>query len=183
MDLFRPFLAQADLLATFTTDPRHPETIFRSSLKHIADLTRDYYTRFLGKPEGYTVSWVHGPLYVVPAMLQYGLPAGQKADVVYYIETCSGLLQSHRAMDSMIKALLHLAVSAEAISSAEANALFNSMKAKRKQPSSDQTAEAGWVIDHALALDDRTAATGDVIAQRFDEMMFMQEMVHSDKLY
>lgn len=179
MDLFRPFLAKGQVLSTFTASPRRPEAIFALSLGHLRALSRYYHTHFGGLPEGHTISWVHGPLYVAPAILHYERREGWQADFFSYIEATSDLLKSHQVMEGFLRALLGMAVFAEMLSMAQATEYLDSLKATRDEGYHGGVTETGFVIDHDLAVESRDAAVGDALVQRFDEMLFLEDPMGS----
>lgn len=175
MDLFRPFLAKGEHLSTFATSPRRPEAIFNLSLSHLRALTRDYYSAFAGLPESHTISWVHGPLYVAPAILHYDRSDGWQLAFLSFIEACSDLLQAHRMMEGLVRALLGMAVHAGVFSTPDAAEYLDDLHSVcAAKASCASMPETGFVVDQDLAMEDRAGAVGDVLAQRFDEMLFQE---------
>lgn len=177
MDLFRPFLAQGQVLSTFSTSPRRPEAMFALSLGHLRALSRYYHTTFAGRPESHTISWVHGPLYVAPAILHYERREGWQSEFFSSIEACSDLLQSHQVMEGFLRALLGMAVFAEMLSVAQATEYLDSLRATRDAGHHFGIPETGFVIDQDLAVESRNAAVGDALVQRFDEMLFSEDPI------
>lgn len=176
MDLFRPFLARGERLSTFATSPRRPETVFNLSLTHLRKLTYDYYTSYAGLPESFTTSWVHGPLYVAPAILHYDRSEEWQVNFLCFIEACSDLLRAHQMMEGVLRALLGMAVTAGAFSSANAADYLDDLHSQLSGPGFFTTqSQVGFVVDQDLAVEDRPAAAGDILAQRFDEILFQDE--------
>lgn len=140
------------------------------SLSHLRALTQYYRATFGGLPPSHTVSWVHGPLYVAPAMIRYERREGWQMDILHCIEACTGLLQSHSVMEGFLRAILGMAVSAGAFSMAQARECLDNLLARRQ--GTFDILETRFVVDQDLSMESRDAAVGDVLAQRFDEMLF-----------
>lgn len=175
MDLFRPFLAKEQVLSSFATSPRRPEAIFALSLGHLHALTRYYHTSFAGLPESHTISWVHGPLYVAPAILHYDRSEGWETKFLHCIEACSDLMQSHKALEGFLRALLGMAVVAGAFTVAQATAYLSSLQAVREGDDSSEVPDTGFIVDQNLAMESRVEGVGHTLAQRFDEMLFWED--------
>lgn len=174
MDLFRPFMAKGQRLSTFSTSPRRPEAIFALAMAHLRALTRDYCIRYAGLPESHTISWVHGPLYVAPAILHYDRSEGWQSEFLYYIEVCVDLLHSHAVLDGFVRALLGMAVDTGVFSLNEATLYLEDLYALSNKRSRSADLEAGFIVDQDLAVEDHTIATVDAVAQRFNEMLFQE---------
>ncbi|KAF2723687.1 hypothetical protein K431DRAFT_325169 [Polychaeton citri CBS 116435] len=180
MDLFRPYLAQMNILSTFSTSPRRPEAIFMLSFTHLKDLTHYYHSSYAGLAASHTISWVHGPLYVAPAILHYQKRESWKIEFLPYLSACSDLFQAHKVMEGFLKALLGMAVFAGAISMMQANEFLENLRAKRQDRRTFEVLETGFVVDQDLAMETRAAAIGDVLAQRFDEMLFFEDVLDTE---
>lgn len=171
MDIFRPFISQRQLISTISSNPRRPETIFALSLSHLRNLTQYYYETFKGTAEAYTVSWVHGPLYVAPAILRYEKPETRRESFIRCMQTCTGLVESHPVLDGFVRALFGMAVAAEVFSSVEAVEHYSHFRVKGEENGRGTRAETGFVVDQDLATENHDSAVGDVLAKKFDEMM------------
>ena len=178
MDLFRPFLARGKTLSTFSASLRRPEAIFALATGHLRALSRYYYTTYAGMPQSHTISWVHGPLYVAPAILHYERREGWEADFLFYIDACSDLLRSHQVMEAFLRALLGMAIAAGALSVPQSTEYLDQLRLMREQnQQSFGIPDIGFVVDQDLALESRDAAVGDALVQRFDEMLFEEEPI------
>jgi hypothetical protein len=146
------------------------------SLCQLRALTRYYHTTYARSAEFHTISWVHGPLYAAPAILRYERRGDWKAEFLSCIDACSGLLQSHQVMEGFLKALFGMAVSAGTFSTAQAKQRLNSSLAGRLNCRPSEAPETGFIIDQDLSMESRDAAVGGVLAQRFDEMLLLEDI-------
>jgi hypothetical protein len=176
MDLFRPFLSQGQLLSTFSTSPHRPEAIFSLSFRHLRALTHYYHTTYAGLAESHTISWIHGPLYVAPVILHYERREDREADFLSCIKACLGLFQSHQVVEGIVRAVLGMAVTEGALSMALAKECLDGLRAMRDDRQTFGIPETGFIVDQDLAVESRDAAVGETLAQRFDEMLFLEEL-------
>lgn len=175
MDLFRPFLAKGQRLSTFSTSPRRPEAIFALALGHLRALVHEYHATYSGLPESHSISWFHGPLYVAPAILHYDRSQNWKSRFLFCIEACADLLQAHSALEGFVRALLYMAVDAGVFGLSEATACLDDLHTLQKESHHVALTEAGFVVDQNLAVEDHTTAIVDVLAQKFDKMLFVED--------
>lgn len=75
-----------------------------------------------------------------------------------------GLSESHPGYGSECRGLLH-----------GAGEILDRLLAKRQ--GTFDIPEAKFVVDQDLSMESRDAAIGDVVAQRFDEMLFMEDPI------
>lgn len=178
MDLFRPFLGRGSAAGS-TTKHRRPEAIFSLSFSHLQTLTSDYYKSYAGLPECLTISWVHGPLYVAPAILRYDRSDGWQANFLSAIEATADLLQAHQMMEGVVRALLGMAIDVGVFSTADATEYLDDLHNVYAATSHHRLPELGFIVDQDLAMEDRSAATGSTLADRFDEMLFQENLESS----
>lgn len=112
MDLFRPFLAKKARLSTFSTAVSQPETILLFFMHRLGVLVNTYYNTYAGLPEACTVAWVHGPMYLAPAILRYDRDSGWETRFFRSIEACRDLLRAHAALEAFLRAILGMAIAA-----------------------------------------------------------------------
>ena len=178
MDLFRPFLGRG-AAAGFTAKQRRPEAIFSLSFSHLQTLTSDYHNSYAGLPEALTTSWVHGPLYVAPAILRYDRSEGWQGSFLSSIEAIAHLLQAHQMIEGIVRALLGMAIAVGLFSKAEAIEYLDGLHDMYAATSHSRLSELGFIVDQDLAMEDRGAATGSTLADRFDEMLFQENLESS----
>jgi len=170
MDVFRPFLAQPQLLSTFASDPQRPIAIFALSYSHLKDLTKYYHTTFANTPAAHTISWVHGPLYIAPTILRYDKTQNRASEFLACMLACAPLLASHNILEGAVKALFSVAVSAGVFSVQQAMAHITILTAAREKRLTGSL-KTGFVIDQDLAMESRVPAVGDALIQKLDEMV------------
>lgn len=170
MDLFRPFIARNELLASFSWNQGRPEMIFALSLSHLRNLTQFYYDSFKGTAELHTVSWIHGPLYVAPGILRYENNETKKTSFICCMHTLAGLIESHPTLKGFLKALLGMAVSAKVFTVSEAMEYYKVFTTSSERYQDAAVVETGFVVDQDLAIDRQELAVGDALAAKFDDL-------------
>lgn len=93
------------------------------------------------------------------------------------MEAFSDLLQAHQMMEALIRALLGMAVVADVFSTDDAIEYLDYLHSKRGDVSHTGIPETGFVVDQDLATEDRATAVGDVLAQRFNELLFREDSI------
>lgn len=168
MDVFRPFLAQPQLLSSFASDPQRPIAIFALSYAHLKEMTKYYHTTFAGTPFVHTISWVHGPLYIAPTILRYDKSPNRASEFLACMLACAPLIASHKILEGAVKALFSVAVSAGVFNVQQAMAHIGLLT---EGCISNAGTKTGFVIDQDAAMESRDMAVGDVLIRRLDEMV------------
>ena len=171
MDVFRPFVAQPQLLSTVASDPQRPIAIFALSYAHLKELTKYYHMTFTGTPFAHTISWVHGPLYIAPTILRYDKTPNCAFEFLACMLACAPLIASHRILEGAVKALFSVAVSAGVFDVQQAMAHIGLLTEGREGRLPSGGLKTGFVIDQDAAMESRRTAVGDVLIQRLDEMV------------
>ena len=176
MDVFRPFLAQPQLLSTFASNPQRPIAIFALSYAHLRELTAYYHTTFAGTPFAHTISWVHGPLYIAPTILRYDKTTNCAFEFLACMLACAPLIASHRILEGAVKALFSVAVSAGVFDVQQAIAHIGLLTEGRKGRLPSGGMKTGFVIDQDAAMESRGTAVGDVLIRNLDEMVLADDV-------
>ena len=174
MDVFRPFLAQPQLLSTLTSDPQRPIAIFALSFAHLKELTKYYHTTFAGTPFVHTISWVHGPLYIAPTILRYDKSSNRAFEFLACMLACAPLIASHKILEGAVKALFSVAVSAGVFDVQQAMAHIGLLTEGREGRLPNEGMRTGFVIDQDAAMESRGTAVGDVLIRNLDEMVLAE---------
>lgn len=179
MDLFRPYLAGCGRKSAFASETYRPREVFMLSLAHLRSLVDEYTTSYAGRLEAYTIAWVHGPMYLAPATLRYDRDEGWDERFVRCIESCRDLFNAHAALEDLLRALLGMAISIGVFTLVEAVELLDDLRAKQHYSSWPPMPQAGFVVDHDLAMHDVKSAIGSILAREFDNKLFQESQFNS----
>lgn len=77
-------------------------------------------------------------------------------------------------MKGMMKALFGMAISAGVFAVKQATEALDGFTTQQAEKQHSESLNAGFVIDHDGAVESRDAALGDVLIQKFDEMVLVE---------
>lgn len=181
MDLYRPFLAQRTLESVGGNELQVPQVVFVLSFTHLRALTQHYHASFSDSAFSRTIAWIHGPLYVASAIINYENAASRSSSFVACMEAFHPLLESHAIVETFVKGLYSMAVQAGVLSVVEAGRLIRAFLERKKSVAVVvESLETSVVLDQELAMDDPIAAIGDRLAQALDDMLLFENYVNDE---
>lgn len=178
MDLFRPYLREekshSDLSAAHSS---RPEYIFHLSLAHLRELVIFYHRRFNSSEKSRTISWVHGPMFVVEAIIYHQRGPNQVSDFWLCMSAFSSLLESHPVVMTMVTALFNLAMDKGLITYPQITAQRGLLLPSQDSTHTHETFKTEVIIDQDLALNNRGAASASSLATLLNDKFLFDDFV------
>ena len=91
------------------------------------------------------------------------------------MQTFAGLLESHKVVETFVKGLYGMAVSAGLMTAASAEAHRHTLAVtgQRQVATNQQVSDTGVIINQQLAMSDRSAAMAESLARNYDELVVL----------
>lgn len=183
-DLFWPLLRdpwRSLHLRSFSTPQATAEAVYAASVNQLKRLLLIYRLSF--KTAMLSVLWQTALIYVANAMMREGNSNG--AEWRFYLELCVAGLEdlsaSFRVFKSVAEGLLGMALERGVIDIDKVNLVSKELvrlgrhHVPYKKEDGIEVEGARWIIDIGLATTDPNAAQGANLAERFQELMLLEE--------
>lgn len=177
IDLFRPLFEYPpqERLLTFSAFDSHPVTVFSASIKQLKYLIYNFRSRF--HDPTFSILWQSGMLYLINAFLR----DCSQTEAQFYFHLCmrgyQRLASCVPIVRGIVLSILNIAVKSDVMLPAHAQNLFVEVmqESAKRFTTGKQKYMSLYPIDHVVAVKDLKAATLEVLAQEFEDLMLSNE--------